>query len=551
MFLPAEPITGSSPRVRGTPGSSCLAVGASRFIPACAGNSGTAKPATELPPVHPRVCGELASYAHRLAGLSGSSPRVRGTPEGARRFERRHRFIPACAGNSVAPRAPRRARPVHPRVCGELAKQVRERGLQPGSSPRVRGTRSLVTADSLPTAVHPRVCGELGKAVDAFGVGGRFIPACAGNSAWPDSEAAAETVHPRVCGELLTCWPALGVGFGSSPRVRGTRRPAAPPRRPPPVHPRVCGELVSWAAASASAAGSSPRVRGTRTSPRPSRPASTVHPRVCGELPRFGRRPGVSLGSSPRVRGTRVAGARRHRPRRFIPACAGNSRNAARWMALATVHPRVCGELGNVYYQSYAQDGSSPRVRGTPDTLCWALAGGRFIPACAGNSAGGTRARAATAVHPRVCGELAVRRRFEAGTERFIPACAGNSRRLSAICCTAPVHPRVCGELKKAGSPYLIRDGSSPRVRGTPQRREHVVRRRRFIPACAGNSSCPSVSRTFRSVHPRVCGELPARRLGAGAVPGSSPRVRGTPAVERREAHIARFIPACAGNSSP
>ena len=92
------------------------------------------------------------------------------------------------------------------------------------------------------------------------------------------------------------------------------------------VHPRVCGELTRNAAMAAHLA--------------------TVHPRVCGELAVDSVALPSHTGSSPRVRGTRRRGARPNRGRRFIPACAGNSRP--------------------ITTETASDDGSSPRVRGTP-----------------------------------------------------------------------------------------------------------------------------------------------------------------------------------------
>src|SRR3546814_1561071 len=70
-------------------------------------------------------------------------------------------------------------------------------------------------------------------------------------------------------------------------------------------------------------------------------------------------------GSSPRVRGT-VGQAEGNAPdRRFIPACAGNSRLRPKFLPDPTVHPRVCGEQGQAIAWAHYTGGSSPRVRGT------------------------------------------------------------------------------------------------------------------------------------------------------------------------------------------
>ena len=194
---------------------------------------------------------------------------------------------------------------------------------------------------------------------------------------------------------------------GSSPRVRGTRAPSNGWPSGSTVHPRVCGELAESAVGFYLDNGSSPRVRGTRQSDSVylslyrfipacagnSRQKFTsawtlpVHPRVCGELGGLDAQAYPPIGSSPRVRGTRVRGALGRGERRFIPACAGNSRPCAAPISPKTVHPRVCGELLSASSRASALSGSSPRVRGTPSHQPRPHGHRRFIPACAGNSA--------------------------------------------------------------------------------------------------------------------------------------------------------------------
>ena len=194
--------SGSSPRVRGTLDHGHLPGARGRFIPACAGNSqecgrcgepftgssprvrGTpsGRATTDCPAtVHPRVCGELSCKWALCNTLYGSSPRVRGTPLVRYQPLPQFRFIPACAGNSAA-------WPVS------------------GACP----------------AVHPRVCGELARQHVAGGIVDRFIPACAGNSAFSSAVSKGLPVHPRVCGELVHLDDVLSADAGSSPRVRGT-----------------------------------------------------------------------------------------------------------------------------------------------------------------------------------------------------------------------------------------------------------------------------------------------------------------------------------------
>ena len=156
--------------------------------------------------------------------------------------------------------------------------------------------------------------------------------------------------------------------------------------------------------------------------------------------------------------------------------------------ASISVHPRVCGERSRYDRNATTLTGSSPRVRGTHSPRCRDAPHRRFIPACAGNAAFGGPNIAAVAVHPRVCGER-----------------------------TSPI----------IGS--FLPSGSSPRVRGTQAVRRHPGPARRFIPACAGNAESEYHRPCPVPVHPRVCGERQAWRSSLVVVPGSSPRVRGTP----------------------
>ena len=136
-------LTGSSPRVRGTPSLPRLHPPSRRFIPACAGNAFVWRPKASRRTVHPRVCGERTVLAVSKSIWSGSSPRVRGTPPCLSVVVARLRFIPACAGNAHPSARPSRRRTVHPRVCGERFAVIVCRQSRVGSSPRVRGTRDF------------------------------------------------------------------------------------------------------------------------------------------------------------------------------------------------------------------------------------------------------------------------------------------------------------------------------------------------------------------------------------------------------------------------
>ncbi len=197
-----------------------------------------------------------------------------------------------------------------------------------------------------------------------------------------------------------------------------------------------------------------------------------------------------------------------------------------------------------------------------------AIAGGRFIPAPAGNIPPKKETARARSVHPRACGEHVQCQRPKPNRDgssprlrgtctsdgyqhfytRFIPAPAGNI--FIRIISTVPraVHPRACGE---HGWPRLaasLPSGSSPRLRGTFAHVHGGARAGRFIPAPAGNIRIGQVSGRVAPVHPRACGEHENIDGRAKTLIGSSPRLRGTSSGTRERKYRLRFIPAPAGN---
>ena len=213
---------GSSPRVRGKLGLQLGRIRRGRLIPACAGKTPGRTGRGPAGTAHPRVCGENWPTETRSASTDGSSPRVRGKLRRRRPIHERLRLIPACAGKTRAASA-RGVRPTaHPRVCGENGERDCVLAGLTGSSPRVRGKlrarvhghaqAGLIPACAGKTAsrvfwtmypwAHPRVCGEnasfscltastsgssprvRGKRSSAgqLGCRGGLIPACAGKT---------------------------------------------------------------------------------------------------------------------------------------------------------------------------------------------------------------------------------------------------------------------------------------------------------------------------------------------------------------------------------
>ena len=133
---------------------------------------------------------------------------------------------------------------------------------------------------------------------------------------------------------------------------------------------------------------------------------------------------------------------------------------------------------------------------------------------------------------------------------RFIPAQAGNSLARIYRHSRRTVHPRASGEQGPQPPTRAPAAGSSPRKRGTVLKFVLARLATRFIPAQAGNRSLRTRNALPVAVHPRASGEQSFRLLAPVMAPGSSPRKRGTdqPVVDLDQ-HL-RFIPAQAGNRS-
>ena len=396
---------GSSPRGRGTRVAIRHYRATLRFIPAWAGNASSALFWSHRSPIHPRVGGERARARTRTSCVAGSSPRGRGTPVRVFATCRHERFIPAWAGNATRTCSPSARASVHPRVGGEryLFHSIPSSII--GSSPRGRGTRKFRLV-ILPVR--------------------RFIPAWAGNASDGGRAHISMAVHPRVGGERVQVHGISSGGDGSSLRGRGTLLeleaerlqdrfiPAwagnAPTeradRQAKTVHPRVGGERKPMRAYANHLAGSSPRGRGTLSDDRAlihchrfipawagnarlapgARAGISVHPRVGGERVRSFQSSRSGDGSSPRGRGTRLYKPSDRIRHRFIPAWAGNARDAIARTITTLVHPRVGGERFTPPLQTRTPTGSSPRGRGTLSIVTHGSLRRRFIPAWAGNA---------------------------------------------------------------------------------------------------------------------------------------------------------------------
>ena len=220
--------------------------------------------------------------------------------------------------------------------------------------------------------------------------------------------------------------------------------------------------------------------------------------------------------------------------------------------------------------------GSSPRLRGTQGVVEQVCHAEGIIPALAGNTRlaarpVGVRSRRPSCLrdHPRACGEHPLHDRLiglregssprlrgtrvdQAAVRRrsgIIPALAGNTSWAPQPDCTRWDHPRACGEHWQVAVWRGCGVGSSPRLRGTPVGHFRGDRRIGIIPALAGNTPATPTTTPTRRDHPRACGEHKSVALYVRQYVGSSPRLRGTPAELERLDDVLGIIPALAGNT--
>ena len=271
---------------------------------------------------HPRACGENPMGSLKKSATPGSSPRVRGKPDGQDRRFTHCGLIPARAGKTRVLLRCSDDSPAHPRACGENANNERPRVMTTGSSPRVRGKQSAVEAIPRPPRLIPARAGKT-----------RVLLRCSDDS----------PAHPRACGENANNERPRVMTTGSSPRVRGKQSAVEAIPRPPRLiparagkttcrctgswrrtaHPRACGENKGTVLPAPSQHGSSPRVRG-----KPG--ASTTTARSCGLIPARAGKQDLAAPRGPLGR--------------LIPARAGKTGSASPGSSRRSAHPRACGE---------------------------------------------------------------------------------------------------------------------------------------------------------------------------------------------------------------
>ena len=194
---------------------------------------------------------------------------------------------------------------------------------------------------------------------------------------------------------------------------------------------------------------------------------------------------------------------------------------------LMGAHPRPCGEHYQVDQVIELEQGSSPPVRGARQLNEDGDVPPGLIPARAGSTRLARHRRHDSRAHPRPCGEHgaaqsprpllrgssppvrgALKRVAAEGlTGGLIPARAGSTNRSDCPGCTRRAHPRPCGEHRLQPAGITSAWGSSPPVRGAPAVHDPAFRREGLIPARAGSTTYARFFGNLVRAHPRPCGE--------------------------------------------
>ena len=132
----------------------------------------------------------------------------------------------------------------------------------------------------------------------------------------------------------------------------------------------------------------------------------------------------------------------------------------------------------------------------------------------------------------------------------LIPAHAGKTCWLAASTPVSTAHPRACGENFKRDDSLKSPAGSSPRMRGKPAIVTVQSTRGRLIPAHAGKTLHACQCMQGRRAHPRACGENIGEPTGNHTIAGSSPRMRGKLPGWATSGGRGGLIPAHAGKTA-
>ena len=315
--------SGSSPLSRGILNHLLFLVQFVRIIPALAGNTGLCGVSSDRRGDHPRSRGEYAELVDEPEIIPGSSPLSRGIPAQRTGMVVNERIIPALAGNTNPQSRARAPHPDHPRSRGEYKLEHCPVCHETGSSPLSRGIRQAGNP-----VMHMR----------------RIIPALAGNTELRPFSTLTNTDHPRSRGEYKLEHCPVCHETGSSPLSRGIPVPDRDLWGGGRDHPRSRGEYSDKSQNAIDYSGSSPLSRGIRGSRRAGRRPRRIIPALAGNTPPPPGANNTCAGSSPLSRGIRRAVSPNPDGGGIIPALAGNTPTTSPSPWSEPDHPRSRGE---------------------------------------------------------------------------------------------------------------------------------------------------------------------------------------------------------------
>ena len=132
---------------------------------------------------------------------------------------------------------------------------------------------------------------------------------------------------------------------------------------------------------------------------------------------------------------------------------------------------------------------------------------------------------------------------------RIIPAHAGQTSQLEHSVYSPADHPRACGANVSSDGMLSRCTGSSPRMRGKPALHSRAGVGHRIIPAHAGQTIGSAGLTGWNADHPRACGANVGDTSIEAFTNGSSPRMRGKHHHSPRTVRQLRIIPAHAGQT--
>ena len=518
---------GSSPLTRGKRHRREAALPRARLIPAHAGKTGCRGFELQAVEAHPRSRGENNGLGSRERPGLGSSPLTRGKPRTERTQSNARGLIPAHAGKTPQTPTERTPRPAHPRSRGENSRVSPCREFLTGSSPLTRGkpvSRRVMTS--------PR----------------GLIPAHAGKTRNSLRRALRSEAHPRSRGENTQAPPPAHARLGSSPLTRGKH-----------ARPRV--RVFDL--------GLIPAHAGKTAAPLARRRYTRAHPRSRGENCQRQDGKHQGRGSSPLTRGKQLGVWRGHVAGGLIPAHAGKTSTPMSTWRSGRAHPRSRGENWAASRRWRSPSGSSPLTRGKRRELGRCHRRHGLIPAHAGKTLLRGVILPSPGAHPRSRGEnwtqssgkltgkgsspltrgKQTQRDGHSTRQRLIPAHAGKTSAVTSSPCLPWAHPRSRGENEQGTGNREGHPGSSPLTRGKLGHCGSLAWTIGLIPAHAGKTSSPTLTRSRVTAHPRSRGENGGALDGVPGARGSSPLTRGKLSHSTHRVINLGLIPAHAGKT--